>query len=398
MAGGAVGDTLEVVWDDALAAYDFGAGHPFAPVRIELTMALARGLGVFDAPGVSLAVPEPACDALLESLHDPAYIAAVRRAGGKEALPDSVFGLGTMDNPVFAGMHEASALVVGATVAAAGAVWGGVAGHAANLAGGLHHAMPARASGFCVYNDPVIAIKWLLAHGADRIGYVDLDVHHGDGVLAAFYADPRVLTISMHEHPRTLFPGTGVPAETGSGAGAGYAVNVALPAGTGDAGWLRAFDAIVPPLLRVFRPQVLVSQHGCDGHRLDPLAHLDLSVDAMKAAYAAVHQLAHETAGGRWVLLGGGGYALVQVVPRAWTHLLAEAAGQPVGSRAQTPPAWREYAQARTGEPAPEWMTDGEPAAYRPFQEGYNPSDHVDRSIMATRKAVFPDHGLDPQP
>ena len=327
LAGGAVGDTLEVVWDDALAAYDFGPGHPFAPVRIELTMALARGLGVFDVPGVSLAVPEPACDALLELLHDPAYIAAVRRASRKDALPNPVFGLGTVDNPVFAEMHEASALVVGATVAAASAVWSGVAGHAVNLAGGLHHAMRAGASGFCVYNDPVIAIKWLLANGADRIGYVDLDVHHGDGVLAAFYADPRVLTISMHEHPRTLFPGTGLPAETGSGAGAGYAVNVALPAGTGDAGWLRAFDAIVPPLLRVFRPQVLVSQHGCDGHRLDPLAHFDLSVDAMKVAYAAVHQLAHETAGGRWVLTGGGGYALVQVVPRAWTHLLAEAAG-----------------------------------------------------------------------
>ena len=118
----------------------------------------------------------------------------------------------------------------------------------------------------------------------------------------------------------------------------------------------------------------------------------------MQVAYAAVHQLAHETAGGRWVLLGGGGYALVQVVPRAWTHLLAEAAGQPVDPRAQTPPAWREYAQARTGEPAPEWMTDWEPAAYRPLQDGYDPSDHVDRSIMATRKAIFPHHGLDPQP
>jgi acetoin utilization protein AcuC len=398
LAGGTVDDTLEVVWDEALAAYDFGPGHPFAPVRLELTMALARGLGVFDVPGVSLAVPEPACDALLEFLHDPAYIAAVRRASGEAALPDPVFGLGTVDNPVFAGMHEAAALVVGGTVAAARAVWGGVAGHAANLAGGLHHAMRAGASGFCVYNDPVIAIKWLLANGADRIGYVDLDVHHGDGVLAAFYADPRVLTISMHEHPRTLFPGTGLPTETGSGAGAGYAVNVALPAGTGDVGWLRAFDAIVPPLLRVFRPQVLISQHGCDGHRLDPLAHFDLSVDAMKVAYAAVHQLAHETANGRWVLTGGGGYALVQVVPRAWTHLLAEAAGRPVDRRAQTPPAWREYAQARTGEPAPEWMTDWEPAVYRPFQEGYDPSDYIDRWIMATRMAVFPHHGLDPQP
>ncbi len=397
IVGGAVGGTLQVVWDDALAAYDFGPGHPLAPVRIQLTLALARELGVFDAPGVSVAVPEPASDALLELVHDPAYIAAVRRAG-QTLAPDPAAGLGTMDNPVFAGMHEASALVAGATVAAASAVWGGAAGHAANLAGGLHHAMRGAASGFCVYNDPAIAIKWLLSQGAERIAYVDLDVHHADGVQTAFYADPRVLTISMHEHPRTLFPGTGLAAETGSGAGTGYAANVALPAGTGDAGWLRAFYAIVPPLVRQFRPQVLVSQHGCDSHRLDPLAHFDLSVDAMHVAYIAMHQLAHETAAGRWVLVGGGGYALVQVVPRAWTHLLAEAADRPVDPGAPIPQAWREYAQARTGEPAPEWMTDWEPAVYTPFRNGYDPADHVDRSIMATRVAVFPDHGLDPQP
>ncbi len=268
----------------------------------------------------------------------------------------------------------------------------------ANLAGGLHHAMRDAASGFCVYNDPAIAINWLLTQGAERIAYVDLDVHHADGVQEAFYTDPRVLTISLHEHPRTLFPGTGLPAETGSGAGAGYAANVALPADTGDAGWLRAFHAIVPPLVRGFQPQLLVSQHGCDSHRLDPLAHFGLSVDAMHVACIAVHQLAHETAGGRWVLIGGGGYALVQVVPRAWTHLLAEAADRPVDPGAQTPPGWREYAEARTGEPAPEWMTDWEPAVYTPFRNGYDPADHVDRSIMATRVAVFPDHGLDPQP
>ena len=389
--------TLQVVWDHALAAYDFGPGHPLAPVRIELTMALARALGVLDAPGVSVAVPESACDALLELVHDPAYIAAVRRAG-QTLAPEPAAGLGTMDNPVFAGMHEASALVAGATVAAASAVWGGVAGHAANLAGGLHHAMRDAASGFCVYNDPAIAITWLLTQGADRIAYVDLDVHHADGVQAAFCTDPRVLTISLHEHPRTLFPGTGLAAETGSGAGAGHAVNVALPPGTDDKGWLRAFDAIVPPLVRAFRPQLLVSQHGCDGHRLDPLAHFGLSVDAMRVAAAAVHRLAHETAGGRWVLIGGGGYALVQVVPRAWTHLLAVAAGRPVDPATQTPSAWREYAQSRTGEAAPEWMTDWEPAVYTPFRNGYDPADHVDRAIMATRLAVFPGHGLDPQP
>ncbi len=288
---------------------------------------------MLDAPGVSVAVPEPASDALLELVHDPAYIAAVRRASQAAAMPDRAVGLGTPDNPMFVGMHDASALVAGASVAAASAVWGGVAGHGANLAGGLHHAMRDAASGFCVYNDPAIAITWLLTQGAERIAYVDLDVHHADGVQKAFYADPRVLTISLHEHPLTLFPGTGLAAETGSGAGTGYAVNVPLPAGTGDAGWLRAFDAVVPPLVREFRPQVLVSQHGCDGHRLDPLAHFGLSVDAMRVAYAAVHRLAHQTAGGRWVLIGGGGYMLVQVVPRAWTHLLAEAAGRSTPAR-----------------------------------------------------------------
>jgi acetoin utilization protein AcuC len=399
-----VAESLQVVWDDALAAYDFGPGHPLAPIRVELTMALARAMGVFDTPGVSTAVPERVDDALLELIHDDTYIAAVRRAG-ETAVPDPRFGLGTPDNPVFTGMHDASALVVGATVAAAKAVWtappphtGSHSVHAANMAGGLHHAMRGAASGFCVYNDPAIAIAWLLGQGAERIAYVDLDVHHGDGVQAAFYGDPRVLTISLHEHPRTLFPGTGLPAETGLGAGAGYAVNVALPAGTGDAGWLRAFDAVVPPLLREFRPQVLVSQHGCDSHRLDPLAHLELSVDAMQVAYIALHRLAHEAAGGRWVLVGGGGYALVQVVPRAWTHALAEASGRPVKPGAQIPSAWRDYARSRTGENPPEWMTDWEPATYSPFGHGYDPADPVDRSIMATRVAVFPAHGLDPQP
>jgi acetoin utilization protein AcuC len=227
-------------------------------------------------------------------------------------------------------MHEASALVAGATLAAARAVWSGETSHAANIAGGLHHAMRRSASGFCVYNDPAIAIKWMLAQGAERIAYVDVDVHHGDGVQAAFYDDPRVLTISLHEHPATLFPGTGLASEIGSGQGRGYAVNVALPAFTGDAGWLRAFDAVVPPLLRAFKPEVLVSQHGCDSHRLDPLANLELSVDGQRRAQLMVHDLAHEVAGGKWLLTGGGGYQLVQVVPRSWTHLLAVASGDPL--------------------------------------------------------------------
>jgi acetoin utilization protein AcuC len=385
--------SLLVPWDDGLTGYDFGPGHPLAPVRVELTMVLARAFGIFDEPSVTVMVPPPATADELELVHDPGYIAAVRHAGAT-GRQDVRHGLGTPDDPVFAGMHEASALVAGATLAAARAVWTSQADHGANVAGGLHHAMRASASGFCVYNDPAIAIRWLLAQGAERVAYVDLDVHHGDGVQAAFYDDPRVLTISLHEHPATLFPGTGLPSETGSGAGLGTAVNVALPAGTGDAGWLRALDAIVPPLIRAFRPDVLVSQHGCDSHRLDPLAHLELSLDAQRRAQAIVHQLAHEVAGGRWLLTGGGGYELVQVVPRCWTHLLAEAAGRPIDPLTQTPVSWREYVRDRTGRRPPESMTDGPLNEFISFDSGSDPADPVDRSIAATRAAVFPAHGL----
>ena len=321
--------SLTLVWDEALTKYDFGPGHPLAPVRVELTIALAREFGVLARAEVTMLTPAAAQMTELELVHDADYIDAVRQAG-LDGRANGRYGLGTPDNPVFAGMHEASALVAGATLAAARAVWRGETGHAANIAGGLHHAMRRSASGFCVYNDPAIAIRWMLAEGAERIAYVDLDVHHGDGVQAAFYDDPRVLTISLHEHPATLFPGTGLASEIGSGDGRGYAVNVALPAGTGDAGWLRAFDAVVPPLLRAFAPEVLVSQHGCDSHRLDPLANLELSVDAQRRAQLMMHDLAHEITGGKWLLTGGGGYELVQVVPRSWTHLLAVAAGEPI--------------------------------------------------------------------
>jgi acetoin utilization protein AcuC len=374
--------TLNVAWDDRLTAYDFGPGHPLAPVRVELTIELARALGVLTGPGVSVLRPESATDTELQLVHDPEYIAAVRLGAAAAPSMAARFGLGTADDPVFAGMHEASALVVGATLAAARSVWTGAAEHGANIAGGLHHAM--------------LAIAWLLAAGAERIAYVDIDVHHGDGVQAAFYDDPRVLTISLHETGALLFPGTGRPTETGGPGAAGSAVNVALPGGTGDAGWLRAFHAVVPPLLNAFAPQILVSQHGCDTHRLDPLAHLELTIDAQRAAHAAIHQFAHQYAGGRWLLTGGGGYELVRVVPRTWTHLLAEAAGAPIDPRVPTPESWRDYVTQRTGRPAPELMTDGAEPAYVSFEAGYDPDDPVDRAIAATRAAVFAEHGLSP--
>ena len=390
---------LTVPWDDRLLDYDFGHDHPLAPVRVDLAMRLARRFGVLDAEGVEV-VPVPSADeALLRLVHDAAYIDAVRRSTHIAHAERVRYGFGTEDNPYFPGIHEASALIVGASVEAARRVWTEQAAHAANLAGGLHHAMRSHASGFCVYNDPAIAIAWLLAEGAERVAYVDVDVHHGDGVQAAFWDDPRVLTVSLHEHPRTLFPGTGLPEDVGGPGAEGGAVNVALPIGTRDEAWLRAFDAVVPPLLRGFHPDVLVTQHGCDTHMLDPLAHLLLTVDGQRAAAERLHALAHEVASGRWVAFGGGGYETLNVVPRVWTHLLAEASGQPIAPATPIPKQWLDFAGQTTGrDDAIGVMTDGHDPAPRSWTAGYDPADPVDRAIMVTRRAAFPWHGLFPEP
>ncbi|HWA67486.1 MAG TPA: acetoin utilization protein AcuC [Mycobacteriales bacterium] len=347
--------SVAAAWDERLLEYDFGPSHPLNPVRVELTMALARDLGVLDR--VELIGFDAADDALLEPVHSAAYVEAVRRAG-QSLAPDPAHGLGTPDDPVFCDMHGASALVAGATVAAARAVVAGDADHGVSISGGLHHAMRSRASGFCVYNDPAVAIAWLLAQGYERVAYVDIDVHHGDGVQALFWDDPRVLTVSLHESGRTLFPGTGFADETGGPNARGSAVNIPFAPGVDDEAWHREFDAVVPDALRAFQPQFLVSQHGCDTHRLDPLANLALTVDGQRAAHAKVHDLAHELCDGRWLATGGGGYELVQVVPRSWAHLLAVATGVPIDLATPTPATWRDLVCERTGRQAPQTMSD----------------------------------------
>ena len=249
-----------------------------------------------------------------------------------------------------------------------------------------------RASGFCVYNDPAIAIQWLLDHGAERVAYVDVDVHHGDGVQTVFYNDPRVLTVSLHESPTTLFPGTGSAGETGGPGARRYRRSTSrcrlgrgMPAGCGRSTrscrtWCKAF-----------RPSVLVTQHGCDSHVEDPLAHLTKTVDGQRAAYLALHDLAHEVAGGKWVATGGGGYAIIDVVPRAWSHLLAIVAGNPIDPQTPVPEV------VARGRPDPvrrgsrrSRMTDGRDAAYVDWSTGYNPDTWLDRSIKATRDISFP--------
>ncbi|GAA4412626.1 acetoin utilization protein AcuC [Fodinibacter luteus] len=387
-----------VVWDEVFTAYDFGPTHPMAPVRLDLTTRLSRALGVLDH--VELLSPDVAGDDVLATVHDRAYIRAVRAASDDPSAADVNRGLGTDDDPAFRGMHEASARIVQGTLDICRQVWRGEIDHGVNFCGGLHHAMRTHASGFCIYNDIAVGIQWLLDNGAERVAYVDIDVHHGDGVERMFWNDPRVLTISVHESGQHLFPGTGWPADVGGPSARGGAANVALPPGTGDAAWLRSIESVVHPLVRAFKPDVLVSQHGCDTHMHDPLAHLAITVDGQRRAHESVHDLAHETTQGRWVALGGGGYELVEVVPRSWTHLTAIAAHVPVPSDTAVPQEWLGHVERSLGRQAPSRMGDLPaerlPIWVQPWNMGHNPDNPVDRAILATRQAVFSHHGLDP--
>ncbi|MBW3601570.1 MAG: acetoin utilization protein AcuC [Actinobacteria bacterium] len=339
-------------------SYDFGPEHPLKPIRVELTVTLIEACGL-TGPGQALTLPpEPFGDDDVTRLHTPGYVDAVRRQSRQpDRAGDLRFGLGLGDNPVFAGMHEASLEVCGASVAAARAVWEGAVAHAFSPAGGLHHAMPDRASGFCIYNDPAFAIDWLLRHGARRVGYVDVDTHHGDGVQALFYDDPRVLTVSLHESGRYLFPGTGFADEVGAGDARGTSLNVALPPMTSGEVWLEAFEAVVPPALDAFGPDVLVTQLGCDTHATDPLAHLALVTDDYERIASRLHALAHTHAGGRWVATGGGGYQIASVVPRAWTIYFAELSGQSLPD--EVPWGWLREAEEAVGQRPPAVFHDG---------------------------------------
>jgi acetoin utilization protein AcuC len=334
--------------------YDHGPGHPLRPDRVLLTWELIRAAGLEERPEVDVLGCDQASDEVLRLVHTQAFIDATKAAGNGEAGSWGRFGYGPGDNPIFDRMHEAGALVAGASVAAAAAVRRGGALHAFNAAGGLHHAMPGRASGFCVYDDPAVAIAWLLHEGVDRIAYVDVDVHHGDGVQTVFWDDPRVLTISIHQYePWWFFPGTGAMSERGGPGAEGSAINVPLPPGTGDAAWLDAFRAVVPPAVRAFRPEVLVTQLGCDTHATDPLAQLRLTTRAYEECAKELHALAHDAAAGRWVATGGGGYQWASVVPRAWTLYFAEMADARDDLPDELPAAFVEEAERRARGPVP---------------------------------------------
>jgi acetoin utilization protein AcuC len=377
---------VTVVWDEALAAYDFGPQHPLRPARVQLTVALARSCGLLGQVRMAGLAAVSGND--LTRVHELDYLAAVKAAENGRADPR--FGFGPGDNPPFPGMHEASVRVCGATVAAAEAIRSGAALHAFSPAGGLHHAMPDRASGFCVYNDPAVAIAWLLDQGVERIAYLDVDVHHGDGVEAIFAGEPRVLTLSLHESGRYLFPGTGFAHEVGDGPARGTVANLPLPPSTTDDLYLAAFDAVVPALVRAFQPEILVTQLGCDTHYSDPLAHLGLTVNAYRQLAGRIHDLAHTVTDGRWLATGGGGYQWAAVVPRAWCTYLAEMVGAELPE--QLPDAYLEEAADRFGALIGPDMAD-EVVALRSEHRSRVEAE-LGRTIEVARSNLFPLHGL----
>ncbi|HEX2156929.1 MAG TPA: acetoin utilization protein AcuC, partial [Actinomycetes bacterium] len=328
-----------VAADERLAAYDFGPDRPFQAGRLEAGLSLLRAAKVLDDD--DLLAFGPAGDADLELIHDRDYLEAVARFSADPPPADPAeatrFGL-VGDNRPFPGLDQAARLVTGATMAALDAVAGGDLAHVFAPVAGLHHAQRRRAVGFCVVNDVAVAIARATRAWPLRVLYVDLDAHHGDGVQAAFYDDPRVCTVSLHETGRYLFPGTGEVHELGRPPGSGRSVNVPLEPRTGDDGFLDAFDAVVEPLAAAFRPDLLVTQNGCDGHADDPLSDLALTLRGYRELARRLHKLAHRHCQGRWVATGGGGYDLDRVVPRAWAVLWSELSGRRLPAR--VPPDW----------------------------------------------------------
>ncbi len=371
-----------LVHSDAWVRFDYGPHHPLRMARLGLTWRLMEAYGLTKLPDAAVHAGAPADESALARWHTREYLEVLKTANtGAPPAHAARYGLGPGDNPVFPGLWDAARLCAGGSLFAAELVASGAATRAFHFAGGLHHALPARASGFCYVNDAVLAILHLKARGL-RVAYVDIDAHHGDGVQYAFYGDPSVLTISTHESGDYLFPGTGFVEEAGEGPGLGYSVNLPLEPYTDSSVYLPAFEQVVPPLLGAFRPDVVVAQLGIDSHRTDPLTHLALDVQGFARAVARIAELAP-----RLLCLGGGGYDLPNVA-RAWTAAWAVLNGVelPAELPASFGPDLERYAFA-----APTLWDPPDPL---PEPKRRRAEEVAARQVEAIRRIIFPVHRL----
>ena len=366
------------VYDDLLSRHTLSDVHPLKPARLRYTYELLQGYGVFDAPGGAPVAPRRAEEEEVLWFHTQPYIDAVRRVGGgDESAARQGFNLGTPDNPAYTGMYDAALWSTGASLRAVELLLSDEVDVAFSISGGLHHAMPGFASGFCVFNDPVIAIMAMLRRGL-KVAYVDIDCHHGDGVQHAFYDTDEVLTVSVHESGRYIFPGTGFTEEAGTGKGRGYSVNVPLYPYTTDETYLWAFREVVSPLLEAFAPDVLVSQLGIDSHFRDPITHLALTVQGFREAVRSFRGVAP-----KWLALGGGGYDL-QAVARAWSAAYGIMSDRELGDA--LPAEYRDrYGVSTLHDP-------GDPSV--PAHVLSDVRRFAESSVAAVQGLVFPTHGL----
>lgn len=368
--------------------YKFSDTHPFNQKRLTLTVDLLKEMNALSPSDI--VIPRVATDEELSLVHDPQYIEIVKKASLEttETSKYESYGIGTEDTPIFPHMHEASASLVGATLTAVDYVMEGKSLHALNLGGGLHHGFKGRASGFCIYNDSSVAIKYMQQKYNARVLYIDTDAHHGDGVQWSFYDEPNVCTVSIHETGRYLFPGTGNITERGTGEGYGTSFNFPIDAFTEDESFLEIYRTALREIVESFQPDVILSQNGADAHYFDPLTHLYGTMNIYREIPKLAHELAHQYCGGKWIAVGGGGYDIWRVVPRAWSLLWMEMndVKTPAGN---LPKTWLERWSKESPVPfIPTWM-DPSPL-YEPIPRKAEITEKnkqmLDKALYALRK------------
>lgn len=351
-------DQPAFVYSNELLTYRFGNHHPFNQFRLTLTIDLLKSVEMLNDSHIIK--PRKATEEEISLFHDKRYIEAVKAAGNGELseIQAENFGLGTEDTPIFHNMHEASSWLVGGTLSAVDYVMNGNGNHALHLGGGLHHGFQGKASGFCIYNDCAIAIKYIREKYNARVLYIDTDAHHGDGVQWAFYDDPNVCTLSIHETGRYLFPGTGNVNERGIGQGFGYSFNVPLDAFTEDESFLEAYKRTSTEIAEYFKPDIILTQNGADAHYYDPLTHLSCTTKIYREIPKVAHQLAHQYCNGKWIAVGGGGYDIWRVVPRAWSFIWLEMNEKNDNVYGELPKEWIDKWQNKTSLPLPKNWDD----------------------------------------
>ena len=373
------------IYSPELLNYKFSDHHPFNPLRLRLTLDLLMKSHAIEPNDI--VPPRYATKEELSLSHDLDYIEAVVQAGHGLMPMDKAenYGLGTEDTPIFPNMHEHSALLVGGSLTAADYVMSGKVNHALHLGGGLHHGFQGKASGFCVYNDCSVAIRYIQETYHARVLYIDTDAHHGDGVQWSFYDDPSVCTLSIHETGRYLFPGTGDLNERGHDKGYGFSFNIPVDAFTEDESWLACYEEAISAVAAFFKPDVILTQNGADAHVLDPLTHLSVTMNTYKEIPRIAHRIAHQYCEGRWIAVGGGGYDIWRVVPRAWALIWLEMTENKVDMN-HLPPSWVSYWQSKAPVTLPsKWEDDHD--LYSPIPRK---TEITEKNEQTLKKSLFP--------